>query len=67
MCARVRQVHEHVPLNALEALVQARMGWVNCAVSPFAVASRNSVKVGALKEKSALLAPDIPDELRLAG
>ena len=31
---------ETVPLATLEALLKARMGWVDSAISPFAIAAR---------------------------
>jgi hypothetical protein len=33
---------EKVPIEALEALLHARLGWINSAVSPFAVADHQA-------------------------
>ena len=61
--------HEAVSIKDLEALLQARIGWVNTAVSPFAVAARqeplerNRVIILHRPKKSCLS----EKELRLAG
>jgi hypothetical protein len=58
---------EKVPVAALEALLQQRIGWVDCAISPFAVATRNARIVTPSPKQPALPAPISPSELRLAG
>jgi len=43
MRERIISIEEAVSLKALEALLQARIGWVDAAVSPFAVAARQEL------------------------
>ena len=58
---------EYVPLKELEAVLAARVGWIDAAISPFAVAARNATKVTELVKRPALPARTFPDELRPAG
>jgi hypothetical protein len=62
----ISQTVERVPLRMLEAALQARMGWVDRAISPFAVAARKRGDGAASAEKPALQAPAVR-QLRLAG
>lgn len=61
------QAVEYVPLKVLEAILRARIGWVDAAVSPFAFAYRNRRRVVALNKRPTLPAPSSLDELRLVG
>jgi len=56
---------ETVPVATLEEMLQARMGWVNEVVSPFATRHRNAIKIET--EKKPARPASISDELRLAG
>ena len=58
---------ERVPVKALEAALKVRMGWADSAISPFAIAARNSNRDNsASPDKPTLLTP-VVEVLRLAG
>jgi hypothetical protein len=68
MRERVLVQHEEtVPVAALEALLRQRIGWVDCAISPFAAASRNAGLDAMPPKRPALPISVHPEELRLVG
>jgi hypothetical protein len=65
-----REVFGLAAIEALEDAIEARLGWIDTAISPFAIASRNALGNETLAQTPALLAPrtgHVNEELQLAG